>query len=109
MRTAVVSLSLVALACSPELLVLEQDNGDCVPLTCEELAAECGVVPSGCGRALECGGCADGSRCGELVPNRCGASCAPLEGLGRIVHSARRDDAVVEFERVGTRILGHTV
>src|SRR5258707_14997507 len=33
------------------------DSGSCIPMTCEELHAECGKVPDGCSGVLDCGGC----------------------------------------------------
>ncbi len=60
------------------------DGADCVPRTCEELLAECGKVPDGCGGVLECGACEVGI-CGGGGRNRCGVDpCTPrgCEELG---------------------------
>lgn len=56
-------------------------NG-CQPATCDELDAECGPVPDGCGGVLECGGCTDGEYCGIVEHNRCtnpNSLCVPID------------------------------
>ncbi|PKN29725.1 MAG: tryptophan synthase alpha chain, partial [Deltaproteobacteria bacterium HGW-Deltaproteobacteria-20] len=50
----------------------------CVPKTCDQLGAECGSVPDGCGGKVSCGTCAGGETCGGGGPNLCGtAACRP--------------------------------
>ncbi|MFT3922119.1 MAG: hypothetical protein QM778_06265 [Myxococcales bacterium] len=45
----------------------------CVPKTCNELNAQCGLVPDGCGGQLNCGACVNPQTCGGGgVPNVCG-------------------------------------
>src|SRR5262245_13512889 len=46
-------------------------DGGCIPLTCEDLHAECGMVPDGCDSVLNCGTCEVGS-CGGAGRNKCG-------------------------------------
>jgi hypothetical protein len=44
----------------------ERLGGDCVcaaQVSCETLGRECGSVPDGCGGAMDCGACGDGSTC----------------------------------------------
>ncbi|MEO0425744.1 MAG: hypothetical protein AAF184_25670 [Pseudomonadota bacterium] len=103
MTTCVLALMLAA--CTTELRVLDQDNGDCIPLTCSQLGATCGQVPSGCGRMLECGECGAGT-CGEVIPNRCEAACSG--GDTQILATSVRSDAPVVFERFDGRIIMHT-
>src|SRR6266511_104556 len=53
------------------------DGGGCIPLTCEDLHAECGMVPDGCDGVLTCGTCEVGS-CGGAGRNKCGLDpCTP--------------------------------
>ena len=48
----------------------------CSPLTCSEQGKECGQVPDGCGRQLDCGSCSPPLSCGGGgVANVCG--CTP--------------------------------
>src|SRR6266545_4100040 len=50
----------------------------CTPETCASLSAQCGDVPDGCGKALECGGCPQGETCGGGgLANVCGAPPPP--------------------------------
>lgn len=45
----------------------------CVPSTCAQLGS-CGMVPDGCGKMIDCGGCQTPSTCGGGgVASRCGA------------------------------------
>ncbi len=38
--------------------------GGCAPLTCDDYpAVQCGAASDGCGGLLDCGGCAQGSKC----------------------------------------------
>jgi hypothetical protein len=46
----------------------------CVPSTCADLNATCGVAPDGCGDTLDCGICASNERC---VDNACQPVCVP--------------------------------
>src|SRR6266542_3302670 len=58
-------------------------DGGCIPYSCQDLNADCGRVPDGCGGSVECGTCAAGT-CGGGGPNKCGIdpctarSCADL-------------------------------
>src|SRR6185503_14840874 len=53
------------------------DAPHCIPITCEELGAECGRVPDGCSDVLECGSCRTGV-CGGGGRNKCGDDpCSP--------------------------------
>ncbi|NLY92697.1 MAG: hypothetical protein GXY23_01600, partial [Myxococcales bacterium] len=45
----------------------------CPAATCEELGAECGNPPDGCGSLLDCGGCPVNTACGVAVPFKCGS------------------------------------
>ncbi len=55
----------------------------CVPLTCEQVSAQCGTVADGCGGELDCGGCDFPAECGaDGMPNIC--SC-PLVADGGTV------------------------
>ncbi len=62
-----------------------RDGGACVPAACS--ATTCGVMPDGCGGAVQCGSCPAGQSCGGSgEANRCGAgTCTPTtcaaEGL----------------------------
>lgn len=61
------------------------DAGVCIPLNCEDLYADCGEAPDGCGGVLSCGDCSNGETCGAAGPNRCGSgSCTAktCEDLG---------------------------
>jgi hypothetical protein len=57
---------------------------ECEPKTCDDLGANCGRAPDGCGDILECGECEDGEICGFKDPNVCstdddfGDLCTPL-------------------------------
>ena len=75
------------------LFGLENCSDECVPKNCEELEAQCGLPEDGCGIALDCGTCAEGSACSDTficevicVPATCedlGAGCgAPDDGCG---------------------------
>ncbi len=55
---------------------LEGCAGPCTPKTCEELEATCGAPEDGCGTALDCGACDEGSFCSENFA--CEAECIPL-------------------------------
>jgi hypothetical protein len=46
-----------------------RDSGNCIP-SCEP--GDCGKVPDGCGKFLECDECGDGEVCGLFEPNKCG-------------------------------------
>lgn len=62
-------------------------SGSCVPKTCRELGIGCGLINDGCGRLLNCGGCAAGQHCGGGGPHQCGT------GPGRC------GDGTVDFPR----------
>jgi hypothetical protein len=48
-------------------------GGDaCVPATCADLEATCGILIDGCGGLLDCGVCPPGLTCGHVTPNQCG-------------------------------------
>lgn len=50
----------------------------CVPITCDDVGAECGSIPDGCGGKLSCGTCSTGSQCGGGGQNVCGTDpCQP--------------------------------
>jgi len=54
------------------------DATACIPLNCDDINANCGQAPDGCGGELECGECQAGESCGADGPNRCGAGvCTP--------------------------------
>ncbi|GMU61339.1 MAG: hypothetical protein AMXMBFR34_31020 [Myxococcaceae bacterium] len=56
------------------------DAGMCVPTTCAQQGAACGVIGDGCGGILTCGSCTGGRVCGGGgVPYQCGGgnSCTP--------------------------------
>ncbi len=56
----------------------EAGPGECVPKTCEDLGADCGSAPDGCGGKVECGPCPDGQACGGGGTNVCGTdACTP--------------------------------
>ena len=56
----------------------------CVPITCAQLGGRlCGRVGDGCGGALECGACPDGTPCGAQVPSVCGGGAGSCRGLCR--------------------------
>ncbi len=72
----------------------------CVPMTCEDLGAECGAIDDGCGTTLDCGGdltcvategangiCNTGTNECECTVNTCGASdCGTIDdGCGGTV------------------------
>ena len=65
-----------------DLLSVTDAPFPCQPKDCAGLDADCGQVPDGCGKVLECGSCASGETCGAGGPNRCGigacnaATCA---------------------------------
>ena len=53
------------------------DVPTCVPTTCEELGAECGIIADGCGAQRDCGSCRTGV-CGGGGRNKCGVDpCSP--------------------------------
>jgi hypothetical protein len=53
-------------------------DAGCVPVSCESLSADCGDVPDGCGKNLDCGQCPSGQTCGAAGENRCGTgTCTP--------------------------------
>jgi hypothetical protein len=55
--------------------------GKCVPSTCTELNANCGVVTDKkCNDVVNCGTCGAGETCGAGGPSRCGPSQTPVEG-----------------------------
>lgn len=45
--------------------------GKCEPKTCEDVGAECGTIPDGCGDVLDCGECDDDGICGLKKANKC--------------------------------------
>jgi hypothetical protein len=55
------------------------DSGDRCLSACEP--GNCGAVPDGCGKFLQCGDCSDGMICGAVDANKCGypraADCKP--------------------------------
>lgn len=53
----------------------------CVPMSCEQVGAQCGLVDDGCGESLPCGSCADGYIC---IEKTCIPLCVPgtCESLG---------------------------
>lgn len=60
----------------------------CVASTCAQLGAACGMVPDGCGRMLDCGGCTAPESCGGGgAPNRCGAGGCVDAGCGALPNS----------------------
>ena len=52
----------------------------CVPQTCTELKATCGLIDDGCGKLLSCGICAKGQVCARST-NTCGASGEDTAGF----------------------------
>lgn len=65
-----------------ELLPPPSCTGDggcsCVPGTCQELGATCGVVDAGCFTTLDCGSCTQPDTCGGGGdPLKCGRGCVP--------------------------------
>ncbi len=53
-------------------------DGGCMPKSCAQLGAQCGVAPNGCGGSVTCGDCPSGQTCGGGGPNQCGtSSCTP--------------------------------
>src|ERR1044071_4542179 len=51
--------------------------GSCLPITCDELGAECGTVPDGCVGTIQCGQCASPTTCGGGgISKKCG--CTPI-------------------------------
>lgn len=51
----------------------------CIPATCEELGAVCGLASDGCGGSLECGTCTAGQVCGPSNRCECGQSSTPRD------------------------------
>ena len=49
----------------------------CVPQTCEDVGAECGVIDDGCGDDIDCGVCSDGHICMDSMCTP--ADCSPGE------------------------------
>ena len=51
----------------------------CVPQTCAQIPATCGMQSDGCGGLIDCGACAMGQSCGGGgSPNQCGSpNCTP--------------------------------
>lgn len=45
----------------------------CTAATCEQLGADCGAVPAGCGLTAQCGGCNNGGHCDAT--NHCVIEC----------------------------------
>jgi hypothetical protein len=43
----------------------------CNRKTCDQLAADCGTPPDGCGGKLDCGKCPAGKECGMDQPYKC--------------------------------------
>lgn len=62
------------------------ESCECVPLTCEDAEATCGMLDDGCGGTVECGTCGDGMVC---VANVC--SCPPDEAEDNDVQAAAFD------------------
>lgn len=68
-------------------------SGPCVPLTCEQANATCGMISDGCGHVVECGSCPSGQPCKgnqcECTPVTCasvGATCGNLsDGCGKVL------------------------
>lgn len=60
-------------------------DAGCVPKTCEQIQANCGSAPDGCGGEVACGTCPDGQTCGGGGSNQCGTgqctakSCSELQ------------------------------
>jgi hypothetical protein len=57
--------------------LLDEDDDECEPRTCDQLGHECGVVADGCGEVITCGGCGSEALCGIVERN----ACTPLESL----------------------------
>ena len=71
---------------SPGVAASATDTGgaECVPGTCADVGAACGLVPDGCGAVVECGDCPDGELCGGGGANVCGpTSCTPVTCAGQ--------------------------
>jgi hypothetical protein len=50
----------------------------CLPLSCAQAGADCGSIPDGCGKTVDCGVCPVGKVCGSVQPNKCGDTpCVP--------------------------------
>lgn len=54
----------------------------CVPLTCEDLRAECGTPDDRCGGTLDCGGCEGELTCGVPAELLCGCEPMTCESTG---------------------------
>ena len=46
----------------------------CIPRTCAQVNANCGLVGDGCGGSVNCGTCPTGQSCGAFQPNSCGGN-----------------------------------
>jgi hypothetical protein len=46
----------------------------CVPLTCAQQMANCGMIGDGCGNMLSCGSCNSPQTCGGATANQCGCT-----------------------------------
>lgn len=69
------------------------DAAACDPTSCVAVGAECGTIGDGCGRTLDCGGCAAGMACGSGgAPNRCGPGCTPITCAAAGVRCGRLAD-----------------
>jgi hypothetical protein len=54
-------------------------GGVCIPKTCTDLGANCGMQSDGCGNLMDCGTCTGGTTCGGGgVPSQCGTQCKPI-------------------------------
>ncbi|TNE50524.1 MAG: hypothetical protein EP343_07505, partial [Deltaproteobacteria bacterium] len=54
------------------------EQPSCQPTTCQKEGKNCGQIPDGCGKVLECGECPAGQSCGAQGPNLCGeGTCTP--------------------------------
>src|SRR5438552_1628652 len=52
----------------------------CIPKTCQELGASCGMVGDGCNGVLDCGSCSAPATCGgAATPFACGAPPPPVD------------------------------
>lgn len=83
---------------------------NCVPKTCEQLTANCGTQPDGCGNLISCGSCIEGQTCGAAGPNQCGTgTCTPqtCTSLGLSCGSASDTcGGIIECGDCGTEIPG---
>ncbi len=53
----------------------------CVPKTCEQRGANCGLITDqDCGSLVDCGSCVPGQACGAAGPNRCGPASVSKDG-----------------------------